>query len=141
MRIRLNSYLKILAPGIAALYLAACQTQSMDGHFAPSCSAYAGETLTINDGTFEWDKFTDEVVVDSAGNKADQFPQHPVTGTFSIDGQQLVFQSDAGIKPDVSHLVQSEENLYLLTDDELGQWSNDGSIPRCALVFQATSQN
>jgi hypothetical protein len=139
MRTRLNSCLKILTQGIAALCLAACQTQSMDGRFAPSCPAYAGETLTIDDGTFEWDKFTDEVVVDSAGNKIDKFPQHPINGTYGIEGEQLVFQSGAGIKPDFSHLVQSGDDLYLLTDEELGQWTNDGSIPRCALVFRPTS--
>ena len=141
MRITLNTYLRILALGLAVLGLTACPAESLDGRFAPSCPAYAGDTLTIAGDTFEWDKFTDEVVIDSAGNKVDKFPRHPVTGTYSVDEEQLIFHGDAGIKPDFSYLAKSGDNLYLLTDAEFTQWTNTGTIPRCALIFQATSRN
>lgn len=141
MRTRMIDYLSLLTPGVVVLGLAACPAESLDGHFLPSCAAYAGDTLTVKGGTFEWDKFTDEVVVDSAGNKIDKYPQHPVKGSYSVDGQRVKFESDAGVEPGFSHLLEFADDLYLLTDREYSAWIETGTIPRCALVFRATSQN
>ena len=135
MRSRLNGYFRILTPVIAALGLAACPADSIDGRFLPSCPAFAGDSVTLENGTFVWDKFTDEVVIDSAGNKVDNFPDHPVKGTYSVDGQRVIFQTDASLRPDFSHWVESGGELYLLTNDEMRQWNDSGAIPRCALIF------
>jgi hypothetical protein len=127
---------------VAAIFLcslAGCNPESIEGTYLPSCRAYAGDSIALQDGIFEWDKFSDEVVVDEDGNKIDRVPQHPVKGRYVIEGQQLVFSSDSGIVPEFSFWLRSGQEVYLLTAGEYEIWQNSSALPECALVLRDSS--
>lgn len=125
----------------AILVLAGCPAHSIEGEFRPSCMAYAGDSISLHDGEFVWDKFSDQVRVDNDGNRIDQFPDHPVKGTYVVDGQRVTFSSESGVLPQFSYYLEFEQRVYLLTADEMQEWRNSGAVPRCSLVFAESSSN
>ena len=76
---------------LAALF---CGCVSHDGTYLPGCPAYAGNSIKLSDGQFVWEKFTDSVVLDDAGNVVNQFPGYPLQGSYRVAGQ-VVAQSFA----------------------------------------------
>jgi hypothetical protein len=124
---------------VASLSLSAgCATDSeIAGTYAPSCVAYEGNTIVLSGNAFTWDKFTDEVTVDDAGNKVDPFPGFPVRGTYTVEGDVLRLTTDVGELAAELHLVRRPGQVYLLTAEELAAWQQDGSVPNCALLLGA----
>jgi len=116
--------------------LAACRADSVEGRFLPACTAYAGDSLTLDGGRYTWDKFTDEVKVDADGNAIDQFPGYPRSGSFDIDNDRLVFAADDGNAPPFLRLARVDSRVFLLTTQEFSDWQSAGEIPACALVLQ-----
>jgi hypothetical protein len=132
MRFKQPPLLLILAVG------AGCATSpDIAGTYAPSCVAFEGDTITLSDGTFTWDKFTDEVTVDDAGNTVDPFPGFPVRGTYSIEGAVVHLETAVGELAARLHLVQRPGQVYLLTAGEFAAWQQDGTVPDCALLLGA----
>lgn len=119
--------------------LAACKSD--EGVFLPDCIAYAGDSVELRDGRFEWDKFTDEVEVDSAGNVIDQFPEYPRAGTYEVDGKRIVMTGDDGNVLARMHLAQVAGKTYLLTSAEHSAWQSSGETPNCALVLGGFREN
>lgn len=107
------------------------------GTYGPSCVAFEGNTIELAASRFTWDKFTDEVTVDDAGNTVDPFPGFPVRGTYTVDDDVLSLTTDVGELAAELHLVQRPGQLYLLTDTEFVAWQRDGEIPECALLLGA----
>jgi hypothetical protein len=107
------------------------------GTYSPSCIAFEGNTIELTEDRFTWDKFTDEVTVDDAGNTLDPFPGFPVRGTYTVAEDVLSLTTDVGELAAELHLVQRPGQLYLLTDPEFAAWQRDGEVPECALLLGA----
>ena len=123
-------------------FLAACSgcvTSAADvaGTYAPSCVAFEGSTIELSDGRFTWNKFTDEVTVDDAGNEIDPFPGFPVRGTYVVNSDVLRLTTDIGELAAALHLVHRPGQVYLLTDTEFEAWQKGGTVPNCALLLGA----
>ena len=108
---------------------------SHDGTYAPSCIAYAGSTITLTDGRFVWEKFTDEVVVNDDGEVVDQFPGYPLRGTYRINGQIVLMTSGAGEALDNMYLHRRDADSYLYTAEQFEHWKATGEHAECALVL------
>ena len=67
-------------PAIACFALSFCGCVSSEGRYSPDCIAFAGDTIELADGRFEWDKFTDQVRMDDNGKVTiDNRPVHTYT--------------------------------------------------------------
>ena len=94
----------IVTLAVSVLLLAGCV--SHDGTYSPACIAYAGSKITLSDGEFVWEKFTDEVVVNDAGETVDRFPGYPMRGTYRIYGQRVLMESSDG------EAIEDDETPY-----------------------------
>lgn len=103
--------------------------------------AYAGNKITLGDGRFVWEKFTDAVVVDDDGNVIDQFPGFPLQGRYQIDGQIVQMSTATGDALDKMYLQESGEQRYLLTEDEFASWEQGGQLEDCALQLISKSES
>ena len=108
---------------------------SIEGRYTPDCTAYAGNRITLEDGRFVWEKFTDTVIVSDAGEVVDQFPDYPMRGRYRVDGQTVYFEPETGDAPAPLHLRQEDERVFLLTKSQNESWLNAGERPRCPLVL------
>ncbi|HSM30164.1 MAG TPA: hypothetical protein VK854_05635 [Woeseiaceae bacterium] len=118
--------------------VAGCATNDgVVGTYAPSCVAFEGNTIELADSRFTWDKFTDEVTVDDAGNTVDPFPGFPVRGTYTVEGDVVRLVTDVGELAAELHFVRRPGQVYLLTDAEFDAWRNSGTVPKCALLLGA----
>ena len=57
---------------------------SHDGTYLSECVAYEGSSIKLSDGQFVWERFTDSVVLDDAGNDVNQHPGYPLQGSFRV---------------------------------------------------------
>jgi len=115
-----------------------CATSTdIAGTYAPSCIAFEGDTIELADGRFTWDKFTDEVSVDKAGNEVDPFPGFPVRGTYTVEDDVVSLVTNVGELAAELYLVHRPDQVYLLTKAEFEAWRRDGTVPKCALLLGA----
>ena len=112
-----------------------CGCASHEGTYSPSCIAYEGSNVSLSDGKFVWEKFTDSVVVDDAGNVVNQFPAYPLQGTYRIEGQALYLEAASGETVANMYLRQHNERQYLLTAEQFEAWEKTGHDVACALVL------
>lgn len=112
--------------------LAGCA--SYEGSYTPACIAYAGDNIELNGGRFVWDKFTDQVLVNDAGEVVDQFPEYPLRGRYRLDGETLHFESYTGEALPDMHLRREGPRTYLLTDKQMESQQTTGELAKCALV-------
>lgn len=119
--------------------LAACNAD--EGVFLPDCIAYAGDSIELRDGRYEWDKFTDAVEVDDAGNVRDPFPDYPRAGTYEVDGARVILTGDDGAVQARMTLVELDGRPYLLTEKEFSAWQASREMPNCALVLGGHREN
>ena len=122
---------------LAAGLVAGCV--SHDGTYAPSCIAYAGSEITLTDGRFVWEKFTDEVIVNDDGEVADRFPGYPLKGTYRINGQIVVMTSADGEAMENMYLHRRDADSYLYTAEQFEHWKKTGEHAECALVLDKGS--
>ncbi len=122
----------ITIPLVAAV-LAGCV--SHDGTYAPSCVAFAGNEITLADGNFIWEKFTDEVVIDDSGKVVERFPGYPLRGTYRINGQTVRMTKGDGTAMENMYLHRHEGERYLYTAEQFEQWQATGASADCALVL------
>ena len=131
---------KLFGVVILAIASAGCASSAnIAGTYGPACVAFAGNTIELSDGRFVWDKFTDEVKVDDAGNVIDPFPGFPVKGSYTIDDDVVRLSTDVGELMAEMHLVRNSGRVYLLTSEEFEVWRNDRELYECALALGATS--
>jgi hypothetical protein len=108
---------------------------SHDGTYTPDCIAHAGNSIKLDGGRFVWDKFTDQVLVNDAGEVVDQFPQYPLRGRYRMEGETLHFESWTGEALPAMHMRREGSRTFLLTDRQLEAWPADRQRTRCALVL------
>lgn len=106
---------------------------SVNGVFEPACMAFEGDRVTLDNGRFEWDRFTDVRRIGEDGKEIDPFPDYPKNGRYTVQSQTLKFSTEDGDRLDDHYLLQREDSLYLLTSEQNEQFSADGSLPDCVL--------
>ena len=116
---------------IAALLLGCA---SHDGFYSPGCIAYEGSKISLSDGQFVWEKFTDSVAVDDAGNVKNPFPGYPMQGSYRIKGQVVSLDAGPGESLANMYLQEYRKRDYLLTAEEFETWERTGMVGQCALV-------
>ncbi len=108
---------------------------SHEGTYSPDCIAYAGSNISLSDGQFVWEKFTDEVIVDDDGEIVNQFPGYPMRGSYRIEGQTVYMESDAGEPIDKMYLHRRDNRQYLLSADQFEAWEDTGMYADCELML------
>ncbi len=108
---------------------------SHDGTYSPDCIAFEGSKIRLSKGQFVWEKFTDAVVVDDAGNVLNQYPGYPMRGSYRIEGQTLYFESATGESLPDFYLQQHNDRYYLFTAEQFAAWQTSGKPAACALVL------
>lgn len=124
---------QIIALAALTALLSGCV--SHDGTYSPGCIAYAGSKITLSDGEFVWEKFTDEVVVNDDGEVVNQFPGYPLRGTYRINGQIVLMQSPDGEAMENMYLHRADDNSYLYTVQQFEQLKSSGETADCALML------
>lgn len=110
---------------------------SHDGTYSPGCIAYAGSKITLSNGEFVWEKFTDEVVVNDAGETVDRFPGYPLRGTYRIYGQRVLMESSDGEAMEDMYLHRQGDNAYLYTSEQFEHLKSSGEPAECALKLES----
>ena len=118
---------------LIAVLLCACA--SHEGTYSPGCIAYEGSKVSLSDGQFVWEKFTDSVVVDDTGNVVNQFPAYPLQGSYRIEGHAVYLQAASGESLVTMYLQQRDGRHYLLTAEQFEAWEETGHNAACALVL------
>jgi hypothetical protein len=113
--------------------LAGCA--SLEGTWSPDCVAHSGNRITLDGGRFVWDKFTDQVLVNDAGDVVDMYPEYPLRGRYSMEGDTIRFESYTGEPLPVMHLQREAGKTYLLTDKQRDAWHT--ARPRCPLTLDS----
>ena len=108
---------------------------SHEGTYSPDCIAYAGSNISLSDGQFVWEKFTDEVIVDDDGEIVNQFPGYPMRGSYRIEGQTVYMESVAGESIEKMYLHRRDNRQYLLSAEQFEAWENTGMYADCALML------
>lgn len=116
---------------LGAATLAACA--SHEGRYAPACLAYTGSEILLEDGSFVWERYTDEARIDAAGNPIEPFPDFPKRGRYTVDGQTVVMTSETGQPVATMYLHRADEGYRLLTAAEQQAWESTGEYPDCVL--------
>lgn len=119
---------------LSAALLTACV--SHDGTYSPGCIAYAGSKITLSKGEFVWEKFTDEVVVNDAGETVDRFPGYPLRGTYRIHGQRVLMKSLDGEAMEDMYLHRQDDAAYLYTSQQFEHLKSSGEPADCALKLE-----
>lgn len=118
-----------------AISLAACA--SFDGVYSPDCIAFAGDRIELDNGNFVWDKFTDQVRVNEAGEVVDGYPEYPVSGRYEREGERIIFHASTAMELPDRYLVERNRQIYLLTPKQHAAWAATGDIASCALMLGA----
>ncbi len=130
---------RIVAAALSAVVLSGCL--SHEGPYLPGCIAYAGNKITLGNGRFVWEKFTDAVVINDDGEVVNQFPGYPMRGSYRIEEQTVNLQPDSGDQVPGMYLQQHENSFYLLTADEFSEWEKTGNYAGCTLRLAEKSES
>ena len=130
---------RILATAFLTMLVAGCLPH--EGVYLPGCAAYVGDKITLGDGQFVWEKFTDERSVDDEGNIVNPFPGYPLQGSYRLDGQFVQMNSDSGEALDAMYLHRVDGQHYILTATQKSAFDNTGSLAECALQLKPETAN
>ena len=110
---------------------------SIDGVYQPDCAAFEGDVVTLKSGEFVWERFTDAVEIDADGKRIDPFPDYPIQGRYSRDGDRLELVTNDGrtLEPMFTYGGRATPG-YLLTADQYRTLIDGGQHGRCVLVRQ-----
>lgn len=111
--------------------LAACAGH--EGVYEPACTAFEGDTLTLEGGRFEWRRFTDERAVNQAGEVIAPFPGFPKSGTYRLSNGRLELVSDDNVQLPDWFAVDSDGQHYLLDAKQHKAFLASGGLPDCPL--------
>ncbi len=109
------------------------------GTYAPSCMAYEGDTIELHHDSYTWDRFTDIRTLDESGNLADPFPKHPMSGSYTRQGNHYAFLTEDGNTRGY-YLVPLADAEYLLTEEENDSFMKGGDMARCPLKRKEISK-
>lgn len=135
----LSGITRHLVASLVAILLASCA--SHEGTYSPSCAAYAGSNIELDNGQFVWEKFTDSVVVNDDGAVVNQFPGYPLQGSYRIDGESMILESAPGETVVTMYLLQHDGRSYLLTAEQQKDWKTAGLVADCALALGGNLDN
>jgi len=127
MRFRIT----VCLTGVALL--AGCK--AIDGTYYPGCVAFEGDKVVLRDGSVEWDRFTDQVIVDVDGNVMDPFPEYPKMGSYAVDGDLLHLTIQGEDAVNTLHIHTQGERIMLLNDADLATWESTGRYGDCVLTL------
>lgn len=113
--------------------LVACANQ--EGLYEPACAAYEGDRLTLAAGRFEWQRFTDERIVNESGDVVTPFPGFPKSGTYRVANERLELTGDNNVRLDDWFVIDHAGQRYLLDAKQHNAFTDDGEMPECALRF------
>ncbi len=131
--------LRIISTTLIAVLLIGCV--SHEGTYSPDCTAYAGSNISLSDGHFVWEKFTDSVVLDDDGEIINQFLGYPMRGSYRIDGQMLYMESDDGDSMQEMYVHKRDNRQYLLTAEQFEAWETTGKHADCALMLDGNADD
>ncbi|MDH3621735.1 MAG: hypothetical protein OER91_12640 [Gammaproteobacteria bacterium] len=114
-----------------------CGCSSIDGLYAPACTAYEGDEIELLEDRFTWRRFTDQRTLDAQGQVVDPFPDYPKNGSYEHRDPVLILSPDSGNENTGFFLVKDSGVYYLLTGAEHQRYELDGVIPECALRRRA----
>lgn len=115
--------------------------KAIDGIYYPGCVAYEGDKVILRDGAVEWDRFTDQVILDVDGNVKDQFPDYPKTGSYQVDGALLHLTLAGNDTVQTLHIRKEGERTMLLNDADLATWERTGRYGDCVLTLSPDEVN
>lgn len=122
---------RLLVVVLVVSSVAGCR--AIEGDFAPGCAAYAGDRISLHNGRFSWDRFTDARRLDTDGQPVDPFPEFPKTGSYTLSGNRVDLESDGEVLASW-YLHEDGERLLLLSADQQSDWEASGRYPDCPLV-------
>jgi len=111
--------------------LAACANH--DGVFEPACMALEGDKIVLHDGTFSWQRFTDQINIGDDGERIDPFPDFPKTGPYAVKQGRVFLYDDNGDTLTERKLLKHDGQQYLLTIEQHYAFESGTAIPACAL--------
>ena len=120
---------------LAAMFLYGCM--SYEGLYTPSCVAFAGSEIRLEDGRYVWNKFTDQVRVDQDGNKIDPFPGFPRRGEYDKQEYEITLLGADGAPVRTLFLFRLDGDTYLYTAEETAAYESTGERPSCPLQLHA----
>lgn len=115
----------------ALVLLAGCR--DVEGVYEPSCIAFAGETITLREGRYEWDRFTDERRLAEDGSVIDPYPDFPRNGNYRVDDQRVELSPAEGGPVESRFLVARDGDLYLVDAPTRDRLEQGEALPDCAL--------
>jgi len=96
--------------------------------------AHVGSRIQLHDSEFVWERFTDQLSIDDAGNRVDPFPGYPRRGTYRIEGHSIVLESDGDDSVETLQLREHRGRYLLLTKPQADGWDATGQLDDCALA-------
>lgn len=117
----------------ASCLLAGCK--SVEGTWYPGCPAYEGDRVNFEGGNVVWDRYTDQVSLDSGGKVIDPFPGYPLRGTYTVDGSTVVMTFDDATPARTMHTLMHADKLRLLTASQFQEFSRSGTVEDCVLTL------
>lgn len=121
---------------VLTLLIAACANH--EGLYEPGCIAYAGDRIELKDGRFEWQRFTDQRVVDDDGNEVDLLPGFPKKGMYRLAAGRVEFVTYDDVRLDDWFVVELAGQRYLLTEKQHDAFLDSKKVPDCALQLTGT---
>ncbi|MEM9209012.1 MAG: hypothetical protein AAGA61_07190 [Pseudomonadota bacterium] len=123
---------------LAVLVSSGCRTtdEPVEGSFVPGCTAFAGDRISLREGQYSWNKFTDERRLGATGEPVDPYPDFPKVGDYEVDGNAVRLLDNAGGVLGTWYVHLREEQILLLSQAQEEAWSADGGFPDCPLVLE-----
>lgn len=118
---------------VLAFLLVACANHQ--GLYEPGCAAYEGDILKLTGSRFEWQRFTDERIVNDSGEVVPPFPGFPKSGTYRVTEDKLQLVTDDNVQLEDWLIVDHAGHRYLLDANQHNAFVDNGDLPECALRF------
>ena len=119
---------------LAAIIVIISGCKSIEGTYLPACIAFEGNKVTLSEGEYRWEKFTDQVVVDDDGNVVNQFPGYPQQGTYVVNDRTVRLTAAGTHTVTTLHLHSDANRVMLLTAEEYDRWRQNERIDACVLT-------
>lgn len=130
---------RLTAFALLPCFLLGCK--SIDGTYYPGCTAFEGNKIRLDDGAVIWEKFTDQVAVDSDGNLINAFPGYPKHGTYRLEGRSLHMNFESDDSAETLYTHQHGGEYLLLTAAEFEMWEKTGRYDDCVLTRERDERN
>jgi len=108
---------------------------SIDGRYEPGCAAYAGDIVTLENGAFSWDRYTDAIRLDENDRPIDPFPGYPISGSYEVDGDRVTFDGGAESAPGPLFIRRTADGtVHLLSAEQIDDWDGTANSDACVLT-------